>query len=303
MMAVLLCAFGLPGAAMAGITQCADAQGNRHYTDQGCYDGRPIERPRPTAGPAAELPPGSLDPVKRLPPMGSVPAPGPETIEPAAAAAPAEPAAEEKAAPELPSEKLRPRKAESGHWLLFGFGFLMSLVAYFWMAITAFRNGSILWGLLLLFLSPVTNLIYLLRNPREAAPSAALMAGGVALMALVYTPAADLMDVHESYLTAREQTTIDQRHPRVSFTSAETVYLKTVLGWDDWSVMAQPHIVTWAWYTGDEMVDSYVTVLEFDEPPYVLEGYYPAAQLGRGQHRVELYVGEELFDTREFEVL
>ncbi|AXQ30855.1 hypothetical protein D0B54_20165 [Solimonas sp. K1W22B-7] len=321
---LLACALGLAAtAADAGISRCVNAEGKTYFTDGGCPVSNPIERPKATPRPEAELPPGSLEPVgAAAAPSAVSPAAAPaakalpsgvvvEAIEPASAVEPAtaiEPAdatvTPEAVAP-VAAEPLRKRQSRSGHWGLVLVGVAIATIGHLWMMGLAWGAGSKLWSFLIFLFAPFANLLYCLLNLREPRTlgSFAMTAGGLALAASLFVPPTELIDVNESYLTARAQTGIEDRAPRERFSSSEKVYMKTVLGWDDWLVGEVPYVVTWAWYTGDEQVAEFSREMEFGAAPKVLEGYWPAAELGPGRHSVELYIDDELIDTREFEIL
>lgn len=302
-----------PGLADAGIVEkCRDASGETYFTDQGCRPLKPIERPTATPLPPPEPPVATPEPVA-APAAPATPVAAEAdgtTIEPAVPAEGSTPSpvqvTEPSAAADPPGEVLRQRTAQSAHLLPIALGLLVATGGHLWMMGSAFAAGSWVWGLLIFFTAPLGNLGYFLVNLRDSriAASFALLLAGSALVVWLYVPATDLIDVRESYLTAKTQTTLEERHPRETFRPSETVHLKTVLYWDDWTVKLEPYFVlTWVWYTGDDEIGSYETELEFGDAPQVLEGFVPAKELGSGKHRVELYVDGELFDTREFEVL
>lgn len=308
LLAGLLLAPGVADARAGPIDQCRDASGQVYFTDQGCRPLQPAERPKPTPESEVQVPARLVPPSMQAAQPAATGTVAVETIEPAQPAADEDASADAVttvAAEEAPAPMMRQRKAGSGNWTLIFIGLLVATAGHLWMMVSALAAGSWGWGLLIFFFAPLSSLFYFLTNLRESriALSFAMLVGGSALMVALYVPATDLMDVRESYLTAKAQTVLEERHPRETFSPSETVYMKTVLSWDDWSVKHMPFLVTWIWYTGEEEVGRHETQLQFGEAPQILEGYVPASQLGSGKHRVEMWVDDQVFDSREFRIL
>jgi len=315
---------GFAGTAEAKIYKCRDADGAIVFSDKGCgrqptADPRPqatVDEPRqsvpkiaqPIARPAPEPQPESQSEaevgadssaaaavvIQDLTPAQDALTAGVRTVDPVSLSR-APSAGEQR-------EPLRPRKTDTANWWLICIGLAGLLLAYILHIVSAFGIGATGWGVALILLSPLSNLAYTLRHFREARVGFALGAASIAVCALLYVPAVDLIEVQDSYLTARASTDLGDRRPRVTFTRAETVHLKTVLDWQDWSV-ARPQFVSWTWYSAEQLVDNHVMQLEFTQSPFVLLGDMPAAKLGPGQHRVEVYVNGELFDAQDFQVM
>jgi len=307
---------GFAGTAEAKIYKCKDADGAIVFSDKGC-DREPTAEARPQATvdvarqslpkialPAPESPSESQSEaqpsaaaaviIQDLTPAQDALTAGVRTVDPVSLSR-APRAGEQR-------EPLRPRKTDTANWWLICIGLAGLLLAYILHIVSAFGIGATGWGVALILLSPLSNLAFTLRHFREARVGFALGAASTAVCALLYVPAVDLIEVQDSYLTARASTDLDDRRPRVTFTRAETVHLKTVLDWQDWSV-ARPQFVSWAWYSAEQLVDNHVMQLEFTQSPFVLLGDMPAAKLGPGQHRVEVYVNGELFDAQDFQVM
>ncbi|HSW12801.1 MAG TPA: hypothetical protein VLI06_08175, partial [Solimonas sp.] len=198
-------------------------------------------------------------------------------------------------------QPLRERKTRSANWWIICLALAGALLSYILMIVSAFHHGATGWGIALILLAPLSNLAYALRHWREARVGFALGVVSTGICAAAYVPATDMIEVSDSYLTTRPNAEAGERRARVTFSSAETVHIKTVLDWDDWSV-ARPHLVTWIWYTGDAPANSFSTPVEFAKPPFPLVGDMPAAQLGSGKHSVEVYIDGELFDSRSFDI-
>lgn len=285
----------LAGAAQAAIHRCRDAHGAIVFTDRGCAPSAAAAtaaRPRPTVESTAE----PDTPTAAVPATAAAAA---AELGPPPVLAEAEPVSAPVAEARAP---LRPRKAQSGHWFLMGVGLLAALVAYVMHIVAAFRSGSTGWGVALILLSPISNLVYALRRWPDARAGFAVGVAATVVCALAYVPPLDLVEVSDSYTTSRGSTDVAERVARSSFGREETVYLKTVLQWDDWSV-GRTHFVAWIWYANDQPSAHNMMQMDFDGSPFVLLGYTPAASLGTGHHRVEVYVDGQLLDQRAFEVM
>lgn len=311
---------GFAGTAEAKIYKCKDADGAIVFSDKGCGRQPAVEdRPQATVDePRQSLPKIALPTPRAAPDSGpDADSEAPAPADPGIVIQEATPAQEDLTASvrsvdpvslsRAPAageqrEPLRPRRTETANWWLICVGLAGLLLAYILHIVSAFGIGATGWGVALILLAPLSNLAYTLRHFREARVGLALGAASAAVCALLYVPAVDLIEVQDSYLTARPSTDLSDRRPRVTFTRAETVHLKTVLDWVDWSV-ARPQFVSWIWYSAEQPVDNHAMQLEFTQSPFVLLGDMPAAKLGPGQHRVEIYVNGELFDAQDFQVM
>ncbi len=321
--------------AEAAFYKCRDAKGEIYFTDKGCAPRSPgSERPSPDASSGGEAA-AEASPAPAPAPAATAPEPGPQPsaaapeppvavpvtpqFQPARPSSPIEPLAppgsgargeagaltgSERAAG-APAEPLRPRKVESVRWWAVGLGLFLLMVTHAWMIVIAFRAGSTAWGVALIVASPVSNLAYLLTHFRKAGWPSLVGIAALASLAYVYVPPADLIEMSDSYLTTRGSTGLGDRKPRIIFTRKETVCLKTIIRWDgtleNWWV-GRNQQVSWTWYTNDKLKSDHSVKIDFDRTPFVLLGYMPGSDLGRGKHRVELRLNGELFDTRDFEV-
>lgn len=197
---------------------------------------------------------------------------------------------------------LRPRTSKSAHWGWFFLGLAAAFVAYVMHIVVAFRSGSVGWGVALILLAPISNLLYAAFHWRRALPGLVLGLAGTAVTVAAYVPPDQLVDVTDSYLTARGSYDVEDRRARDVFTLDERVHLKTVLDWDDPSVETV-HYAYWLWYTDGELVGQSGEALRLDDMNYVMLANMPAAELGAGRHRVEFHLGSQLLDSREFEVV
>lgn len=277
--------------AQAAIYKCVDARGKVTYSDRGCSPSVHADRPQVQAPPAVPvLPPPATEKsaAPAVTPDASAVEGAAEIVTPASAA-------------DAPDAPLRPRKVQSTRWGLFGIGVALWLVAYLMHIVAAFRAGSTGWGIALILLSPLSNLFYVLFHWRQARAGALVTVAAVAICAVFYVRAVDLIDVTDAYVTARGSYDPGHRRPRLQFTRDETVYAKTVLDWDDPSVGTY-HLVSWSWLTDGVVHEQFADALYFDDAPYTLLGEIPAATLGSGRHRVEVFIDGELMDAREFEI-
>ncbi len=278
------------------IHRCKDADGTRSYSDRGCE--RRVVAPKRASPKAVPGEPAVTALAPAVPATAPPAAPQPE----ATAATPGGSGMVDDTERAVVAPQWHRRAVNTVQWPLFFGGMGLVLLAWLLQIIVAFRSGAIAWGMALTLLSPLSSLLYLLLRPRQAWFGALLMAGGTAMMAVAYVPSVRLMDVRDSYITARGTPRIDDRRPREQLRAGEIVYLKTVVDWNDWSVGGN-HDVNWQWLTGEQLRSAHHAKMRFGQPPRVLLGTMPAADLGIGRHRVQLYVDGELFDERSFEVV
>jgi hypothetical protein len=201
-----------------------------------------------------------------------------------------------------PTRPIRPRMAKSGNWFFVAVGFALALIAYLVHIVVAFKAGQVGWGIALILLSPLSSLAYAAFHFRRALAGWIIGLPGAAIMAAAYVPSHKLIDVVDSYTTANGSFEVEVRRPRTTFSLSQRVNLKTVLDWDDWSVETT-HFVGWLWYANGVPAGTHMAPVQLGPASNVVVGYMPAASLGEGQHRVELYLDGTLFDTREFRVV
>lgn len=295
----------------AGVHRCVSPSGAVTYTDKACPQQVQPAAEAPVVAPAAPQPPESRTVIVERASEATV------TEAPAAAADRAvEPDAPRAAATAGAAPRptdvnsyvanndtpLRPRKSKSAHWGWFFLGLGAAFVAYVMHIVVAFRAGSVGWGVALILLAPLSNLLYAAFNWRRALPGLVLGLAGTTVTVAAYVPPDQLIDVTDSYLTARGSYDVEDRRAREVFTLDERVHLKTILDWDDPSVETV-HYAYWLWYTDDELVGQSGEALRLDEMNYVMLANMPAAELGTGRHRVEFHLGSQLLDSREFEVV
>lgn len=278
--------------ASAAIRKCKTASGAVIYTDKPCTRFAP--RPQAPDAPAQPEEPPADD---AQPPSSSLAIEPPPDTE-------AGSVGDSEAAPEttLPTEPLRPaKKAFPGHRAVLLGALGATAVCWILMIVNAFRNGSTAWGILLILLSPATMVLYGLIHWERAKKSFVASIASMGIAYAAWYPPVDMIEVSDSYLTANQQLDISVKAPRERFSSDDTVVIKTVLSWEDRWVETL-HLVSWIWYANGSPVANNPITLSFDSKPYVLMGTMPAAQLGPGAHRVEVYVDGRQLDAREFEV-
>lgn len=88
-----------------------------------------------------------------------------------------------------------------------------------------------------------------------------------------------------------------------SFFRSDTVYFHTVATWARGDRSAGLHHVDWKWYSDGQLVGDHSQQLMFPHAPYQVFGSMPGDALGRGHHRVEVYVDNKLFDSADFDVI
>ncbi|AXQ30854.1 hypothetical protein D0B54_20160 [Solimonas sp. K1W22B-7] len=337
MLAAWISAYSAPVA--AGFYKCRDANGEIFIADSGCPPATKAVRPeRPSVttesgagsiAPSPEAPAPRIEPAPETarpsapavqPPPAEVAAPMPPQFQPARPSRMIEPpppppgsGARGEAggltgvarADGAPAEPLRPRKVKSVRWWAVGLGLGLLMVTHAWMIAIAFRAGSTAWGVALIVGSPVSNFVYLLTHFRKAGWPSLVGIAALGALAYVYVPPTDLIEVSDSYLTTRGSTDLGERKPRIIFTRKETVCLKTIIRWDgtleNWWV-GRNQQVSWVWYANGKPKTHHSVRIDFDRTPFVLLGYMPGGDLGKGKHRVELRINDRIFDEREFEV-
>ncbi len=75
-----------------------------------------------------------------------------------------------------------------------------------------------------------------------------------------------------------------------------------MIRWEPIDKSAGRQKLKWRWYSNDALVSELKWAATFKQTPFETLGTIPASALGPGKHRVELYIGDELYDTQEFEV-
>ena len=81
------------------------------------------------------------------------------------------------------------------------------------------------------------------------------------------------------------------------------IHLLTTLRWQDVESGAGVHEVVHKWYAWEELVSRIKFDPRFCRTPYEVRSKITASSLGVGNHRVELYIDDVLFDQRDFEVV
>jgi hypothetical protein len=296
----------ISGAALAGVYQCVDANGVTTFSDKPCAPTGPVDAGRPVATPATPDAGVSPPPTETSAAAAAVPPAVEQTSQPAApsaqppapSATPAEPATTGSQAGSIPPG-VHTRQAESGAAMDMAFRLFMaiSLGAWLWLVIDAFRINSPGWG----FLNLLTPASIAYPFVKKRAYVALVVEVAATLLAMVaYVPDVKLMEMLGSTLSGNKKAEY-LKEPRVRYSAGDTIYMITAVKWQH-RPFDRPHSVMWLWYNGDEPVLHYPALLMFNKNPYVLEGYMPAADLGPGPHHVELYIDGEVFDTQSFDI-
>ncbi len=309
-LAAVVCAWliCISGDAYSAIYKCPTPDGGTRYSDKACTSltqqkdsGRPSrpDRPEAAAEPVVQASPDASAVLQSSEPsLADAPAP----IDPMERAGSQDNAS---AGPEQGSNaevKAPPmsRAPRSGNWAIVWLGFIAVCVASVIHIVVAFRAGLTVWGITLILLAPLSNLLFTALHWRKARLGFLLAVAGTVACVGAYVPAQDLIEVADSFTTVRGNYDRDDRLERNAFALSDTVNLKTVVDWQDWSVQGI-HQITWVWYANGEEFPFQVPV-EFDDDTHVLLGYIPAETLGAGEHRVELYFDARLLDERSFSV-
>jgi hypothetical protein len=126
------------------------------------------------------------------------------------------------------------------------------------------------------------------------------------------------MPLQSSFTIAGDRDAVRSAHASHHFALGDEVWVETVVGWDaakanekfefwNWSwrtsdTSAGWHDIYWKWYSGSSIVATDERVQRFMRAPYAISGHQPAAALGSGPHRVEVYVDGRLIDTQQFDI-
>ena len=106
-----------------------------------------------------------------------------------------------------------------------------------------------------------------------------------------------------SILTTGGSTELFDRSPKTEpFGIGDRVFFLTTLRWTDSNSGAGSHKVRWDWYLGSEIAAVVERSYNFHTTPFELRGVILASALGPGHHKVEVFIDESLFDSREFDV-
>lgn len=112
------------------------------------------------------------------------------------------------------------------------------------------------------------------------------------------------MKLTSSILTTGGQgATFERIAQKGPFKLEDTIHLLTTLRWQDVESGAGVHEVVHKWYAWEELVSRIKFDPRFCRTPYEVRSKITASSLGVGNHRVELYIDDVLFDQRDFEVV
>ncbi|MCK5644018.1 MAG: hypothetical protein KAJ19_24685 [Gammaproteobacteria bacterium] len=93
------------------------------------------------------------------------------------------------------------------------------------------------------------------------------------------------------------------RSPKTEpFGIGDRVFFLTTLRWVDLKSGAGIHKVRWKWYSRHEIAAVVERSYNFYMTPFELRGVILASALGPGRHKVEVFIDESFFDSREFDV-
>jgi len=93
-----------------------------------------------------------------------------------------------------------------------------------------------------------------------------------------------------------------KRVDKDSFLIEDSIYHFVTLTWDDVRKNGGKHKLIRRWYTGDKLVAESKRKFYLGRPPQEFWGYIRATMVGPGEHKSELYIDNQLIDTREFSI-
>ncbi|MGY8565106.1 hypothetical protein L0938_17000 [Paracidovorax citrulli] len=128
------------------------------------------------------------------------------------------------------------------------------------------------------------------------------------LMFMVFGAAAAKLDVSElkkrtSLVTTGGDQDKFKRLATTKFGLEERIVYITGITWEPIDAGAGRHKIRWRWYSGDTAISELKQTVNFTSTPFETIGTIPASVLGEGDHRVELYIDDALFDTTRFSVV
>jgi len=117
-------------------------------------------------------------------------------------------------------------------------------------------------------------------------------------------PVADMQHVTSILTTGGSADAVKfDRTPQTGpFGIGNRIYFLTTLRWDDTSSGAGNHKVKWKWYSGEKEISILERTFNFNTTPFELRGSILASALGAGHHKVEVYIDDKLFDSKNFDV-
>lgn len=87
-----------------------------------------------------------------------------------------------------------------------------------------------------------------------------------------------------------------------TFSVEDEIILLTTVRWEEVEKRAGLHQAVWKWYSNGALISVVKRSLDFYATPYELWSSMIATSLGPGNHRVELYIDDKLFDKQTFKV-
>ena len=81
----------------------------------------------------------------------------------------------------------------------------------------------------------------------------------------------------------------------------DRIYVLSIANWDP-ELKGEPIEVRWDWYTGDELRFTHSIDTSMKKPPYRFWGRKSGVELGKGDHRVVIYLDDKKEEELNFTV-
>ncbi|GAB1264049.1 hypothetical protein [Aurantivibrio infirmus] len=124
--------------------------------------------------------------------------------------------------------------------------------------------------------------------------------------AQVYAAKKDELKLITSYLTSGDRDTPDEffkRTDSIDFKHEDVIFYIGNFTWEDFEKSGGRHETKYIWYSNGNPVGAPKWKGVFKTAPWEVRTNIWAATLGYGEHKVELYVDNELVDTKNFKVV
>jgi|SRR6185312_2907666 len=105
-----------------------------------------------------------------------------------------------------------------------------------------------------------------------------------------------------SFLTSGGSGATFKRTPQKEFGIGDTVFYITTVAWEPIDSSAGRHKLIWRWYSHGTVVSETKLTARFKPTPFELWGKLPASSLGTGDHRVELVMDGQIYDSQNFKI-
>ncbi len=125
------------------------------------------------------------------------------------------------------------------------------------------------------------------------------------LLLSAFSFSAKKVELINSYMTTGERETTDQyfkREEKYEFKHSDTVFYFSNFTWENIEKSGGRHKAYYKWYSNGKPVGAPKWKGKFKTAPWEMHSYIRAGTLGYGNHKVEMYLDENLIDTIEFTI-